>query len=263
MSASDASVSGRRLWWLVGLVVAATLFAGWRFVGFVAASGDRLERERILALARTAAATLESARIAGLSGTSTDIGNPALDAVRAELRRVRDANPDFRFVYLMRPLATGSEDLVFLADAEAPDSPDYSAPGDVYDGPSNAIRAVWREGVPEVEPPSRDRWGHWVTGLAPVRDDEGRVLAVLGMDMRADDWIATQARYRSFALTICALVLLLELLFACGLEVQRRMAMRLAALNRQLAQQMAELERSRALAGWQDAPPADPQAGSR
>lgn len=254
MSASDASVSGRHHGWLVGLVLAATLLASWKFVGFVAATGDRLERERILALARTAAATLESTHIAALSGTSRDIGLPELEAVRAELRRVRDANPDFRFVYLMRQLANASEDLVFLADAEAPESPDYSAPGDVYDGPSEAIRAVWRSGTPDVEPPSRDRWGYWVTGLAPVRGEDGRVLAVLGMDMRADDWIATQARFRNFALTICALVLLLEALFAFGLRVQRRAAMRLAALNREMALQMAELERRRAFADWQ-APP--------
>ncbi len=187
---------------LLLVLVAATLVASAYFVRFVSASGNALERERILSLVRTAAATLESSRIAALTGTATDIGSADFDAVRGELKRVRDVNPDFRFVYLMRPDATVLDRFVFLADAEAPESDDYSAPGDVYDGPSETLMQVFLSGVPDVERPNRDRWGYWVSPIAPVRDADGKIVAILGMDVRADAWLATEGRYRAFALTI-------------------------------------------------------------
>jgi len=127
----------------------ALLASAW-FVGFVADSGERIERERMQSLVRTAAATLESANVAALAGSSADVGTPAFDAIRDELRRVRDVNPDFRFVYLMRPAPGAPGKLAFLADAESPESPDYSAPGDVYDGPSEVLGRVFRTGIAQV-----------------------------------------------------------------------------------------------------------------
>ena len=236
----------RGLVWLGLAIILPTLLAAVWFVGFVTAKADQLEHDRILALARTTAATLESSRIAALRGDASDVDSANLDTVRDELRRARDVNPDFRFVYLMRPAGGTSGQMVFLADAEAPESADYSAPGDLYDGPSDDLWSAWRSGMPVVQPAYVDRWGHWVTAVAPVRDRTGAILAVLGMDMRADAWRATLARYRGSALAISALVLLLEALFLLGLHLQRSGAQRLATLNRELAQKLDELERAQA-----------------
>jgi len=238
---SSAGTDRTHLWLGLGLFV-AVLLAAWFFVGFVAGTGNRLERERVVSLVRTAAATLEAGRIDGLRGSKADIGTPGFDAVRDELRRIRDVNPDFRFVYLMRPDAAKPESLAFLADAESPESPDYSAPGDLYDGPSEALWRAYRSGQPQVEPPNRDHWGYWVTAMAPVRDAGGRTIAVLGMDVRADDWLATQARYRGFALAISGLVLALVVLFTLGLHLQKRSAVRMGVLNAELAVKIDELQ---------------------
>src|SRR5690349_5129567 len=89
--------------WAGAVLILVALVASWFFVRFVVDTGAGLEQARVQALARTAAATLESANVAALAGSPADIGTPAFDSVRAELRRVRDVNPDFRFVYLMRP----------------------------------------------------------------------------------------------------------------------------------------------------------------
>jgi hypothetical protein len=103
MDAHDAVRKDRSHLWAGAFLFAVALLASAWFVAFVADSGERIERERMQALARTAAATLESVNVAALSGSPADIGTPAFDAIRAELRRVRDVNPDFRFVYHMRP----------------------------------------------------------------------------------------------------------------------------------------------------------------
>lgn len=229
---------------LAAAVVLPTLLVAIWFVGFVSAIGDRLEHDRILALARTVTATLESERIATLRADPSDVGTADFRIVRDELRRAREVNPDFRFVYLMRPAPDGSRSMAFLADAELLESSDYSAPGDLYDGPDEDLWAVWNLGTARVQPPHQDDWGHWVTAVAPVRDHEGAVLALLGMDMRADSWSATLARYRAFALAICALVLVLEVLFLLGLRLEKKNRQRLAGLNAQLAQQLDQLQRA-------------------
>jgi diguanylate cyclase (GGDEF)-like protein/PAS domain S-box-containing protein len=240
--------SGRGTPWhlWIGVALAAlTAWAGWWFTGFVERTGDRIERERVQALAVTAAAALDPADIAALRGDAAEAGTPVLERVRVELQRVHAVNPGFRFVYLMRPSATDPQQLVFLADAEPSDSPDYSAPGDVYDGPSETLLQVYRSGRPAIEEPARDRWGYWVTGLAPVRDPRsGLVLAVLGMDINADAWLAERARQRSYALTIAGLGLALVLLFTLGLQLQQRAARHIGTINARLERQLAELERA-------------------
>ena len=246
MSDSPLHSSDRSHLWIGAAILALTLLASIWFVRFIVATGDTLISDRLMSLVRTAAATLESDPIASLTGTPDDTGTPYFDAVREELRRAREVNPDFRFVYLMRPSVETPELMIFLADAESPQSPDYSAPGDLYDGPSEEIFLSYRTGAAMLQPAYADRWGHWVTALAPVRDQNGAILAVLGMDMRADFWLATQARYRNFALALVGLVLLLELLFLLGLHIQKANARQLAVLNGQLQRQLNELERAQA-----------------
>jgi diguanylate cyclase (GGDEF)-like protein/PAS domain S-box-containing protein len=241
MTEPDVPRKDRSHLWVGLAALAIALVASSWFVQFVTGKGEALERERVQSLARTAAATLESANVASLSGSPADIGTPAFDAVRAELRRVRDVNPDFRFVYLMRPAPAHPGRMAFIADAESPESPDYSAPGDVYDGSGEVLGGVFRTGIAQVEPPTQDEWGTWVTAIAPVRDGAGKTVAVLGMDVDARDWLAAQARYRAFAVSICALVLALIVLATLVVHQQKRAGARLQDLNAQLALQLAEL----------------------
>lgn len=69
--------------WLGGLLFLVTLAASAWFVDQRVEFGERVEQQ---------------------PGHPADAGTAAHDAVRADLRSVRDANPAFRFVYLMRPL---------------------------------------------------------------------------------------------------------------------------------------------------------------
>ncbi len=229
--------------WLTASLLLVTLVASIWFVDFVTDTGEALEGRRVQALATTAAASLSPTAVATLQGVPSDSGSIALTRVRTQLRRIHAVNPDFRFIYLMRPDGSGRP--IFLADAEAEDSDQYSAPGDVYDGPAEKIRQVYDTGTPAVEPPARDRWGYWVTGLAPIRAVESnQVVAVLGMDLNAADWLATRARYRSFALIISGLALTLVVIFLIGTRMQQRSRLQIEEINGRLGHELAELARA-------------------
>lgn len=229
--------------WLTASLLLVTLVASIWFVDFVTESGERLEGRRVKALATTAAASLLPSQVATLQGVPSDIGTSTLAQVRQHLQRIHAVNPDFRFVYLMRPDGAGRA--VFLADAEAESSDQYSRPGDVYDGPAENILQVYASGIPAVEPPARDRWGYWVTGLAPVRaTNSDQIVAVLGMDMSATDWLAARARYRSFALIISGLALTLVVIFLIGTRMQQRSRLHIETINARLGHELSELARA-------------------
>lgn len=230
--------------WLGGVLFLVTLAASAWFVDQMVQFGERVEHQHGLGVASTAAALLQAGEVAALRGLPDDAGTPAHDAVRADLRAVLVANPEFRFVYLMRPLPGRTDRFMFLADAEDPSSPDYSAPGDVYEGPSHELRNVVETNRPIFTGVVEDEWGSFVSALAPVQDTEGRLIAVLGIDIERDSWLDTQARYRGFGLTIAGLVLSLVGLFLLVLHVQREAAQRMARLGHRLAEQLDELEQA-------------------
>ena len=55
--------------------------------------------------------------------------------------------------------------------------------------------------------PDSDRWRTWISSFAPMRDDAGRVDAVLGIDYDAFLWIEAIARSRLDALAVLSAVL--------------------------------------------------------
>jgi diguanylate cyclase (GGDEF)-like protein/PAS domain S-box-containing protein len=220
-------------------VIAFACLAGWLFTDFVTRAADDLERTRVASLANTAAASLKPESVALLKDDQhSDINNTIFHELRNQLVNVRQVNPDFRFVYLMRPSQKNPQQMIFLVDAEAFDSEDYSAPGDVYDGRSDALLMTYRTGKPHIESPYHDRWGYWVTAVAPVKNVQtGEVLAVLGMDINAEAWLANNIRYRNFALSIAGLLTVLALLFLLGLHLQQKAAT-------EIASQLQALERA-------------------
>jgi diguanylate cyclase (GGDEF)-like protein len=105
-------------------------------------------------------------------------------------------------------------EIIFLADAEPVSSPNYSPPGQVYYEATDLLRGVFVTKQPAVEGPVEDRWGDWVSGLAPIVDSQtGDVIAIFGFDVSAKNWIATTSRFRWLGITISVLVTAAILLF--------------------------------------------------
>jgi len=119
-----------------------------------------------------------------------------LDAVRDQLHNVR-------FVYIMRK--TDLPDVLeFVADADATLTPvemdrdgdgtieeDEKAvqPGEAYDIAATTAMHYEAFSTPVVDQAvKQDRWGRLVSGYAPIRTDDGRVVGIAGVDMSAEDF---------------------------------------------------------------------------
>ncbi len=224
------------------LFVALTAAAGWWFTGYMVRYGDSHERRDLITMAVTAAASVDPADLAPLLGGESDTATQQWLSIREDLHRVRASIPEARFVYLMKRKA---DKVVFLADAEPPDSKDYSPPGQPYDEATPALLALFEDAPPYVEGPMQDKWGAWVSGLAPIRDPAtGHVLAVMGIDIDASRWSEIVRGYRVIGLSISGLSALGALLFLAMLYQQRRGSAEIEALNAKLTAELAERRRT-------------------
>lgn len=140
-------------------------------------------------------------RIAALSGSEADLKNQDYIRLKKQLTRVRHADPQCRFQYLMGMRPDGS--VFFFVDSEDESSKDYSPPGQVYTEVTEAYRNVFFTGKPIIEGPVTDRWGSWISALIPIRDPKTqKILAVFGMDIDARNWTASIFYHSLFPVSV-------------------------------------------------------------
>lgn len=168
--------------------------AGWLVSDAFQRLGETQGRERIRDLALCAAVSLAPQQVAALTGTPSDRDMEDFRRLKDQLAAIHHASRKLRFVYLL-----GKKDgqVIFLADAEPENSPDYSVPGDPYPEASPELVRALDTGDFFVEGPFRDRWGKWVSAHAPILDPgTGRILAMIGMDIDSGVWRAAMQPYR-------------------------------------------------------------------
>ena len=129
------------------------------------------------------ASSIDVSEIESLSGSEEDLENPAYISLKSKLTKLRSVENSVRFIYL-----TGMRDgeVFFYVDSESPESEDYSPPGQIYDEADQSFFDAFNNKFPNVTGPTTDRWGTWITALAPIIDPETKeVVALVGMDMDA------------------------------------------------------------------------------
>jgi len=176
------------------------------------------EYENLTRTAQVIAALIDPTRIEGLSYSQTDLVHPAYIALKKDIVAVKDANPDLRFVYLM---AQRDQQILFIVDSEDPRSPDYSPPGQRYGEASPELYSAWNPETESVLEISEDRWGNWISAIAPIRNADGQTIAIVGLDQSADIHRAafvTQVALVAFA--TLAVLTLLGISYALGKREQ-------------------------------------------
>ncbi len=234
----------------LGSVGSALLKGRWHawtlFAGLVAVLGAgaglriafRLQCEQELVNAVTLIAPgLEGERVAGLAGVPSEVESASFVRLRGTLRAARANITGARFMYV-----AGIRDghLVYLVDAEAPDSTAFTEPGTVVESEDAALwTQVMETRSPVFSPPSKDEWGVWVSAFAPIlrgggSAPVGTVYGVVGVDVPALEWHRQISRRQLYV--HCAFLLLIAL-GAAGFWTHRRSlewSWRLAAISRRL-----------------------------
>ena len=170
-------------------------------------------RDRLINRAATASAGVNPRRVETLTLSKKDENAPNFKRLKEQLAEVRKINKDVRFLYLM----TVKDDKVFFqVDSEDPNSPDYSAPGDLWGKAPEAVKLSYLKEDSRINGPYTDEWGTWVSAFVAIKDfDTGQVVSVLGMDVSVETWdlIVIQGRrlgiMADMVLFVCLIVFLL------------------------------------------------------
>jgi len=172
-----------RVWTISSIALFITFGLG----GWIVYEADRNMRGELLQKTRLVAQTLDIERIQKLSGTKADLLNPGYQRLKQQLAMIRSATPRCRFAYLIGHKNHGT--LFFYVDSEAERSSDYSPPGQLFEEPSDEFKKIFVTRIPFTEGPVSDRWGTWISALFPLTNPQtGAVVAVMGMDIAAQDW---------------------------------------------------------------------------
>ncbi len=147
---------------------------------------DREMRSDLLRQTQLLAETINPDRLAALSGSESDIAKPEYQRFNHQFASVRQINDKCRRVYLMGCNADGK--MVVMVDSLAADSSQARKPGMNYDDAPQEFVRIIQTGIGMVAGPFRDSRGACISGCVPVKDQTGKVLALLAMDFDAWDW---------------------------------------------------------------------------
>ena len=158
------------------------------------ARGRREFSDRLLRQGRFVQSGLNLDELSRLSGSIDDLDKPEYWRLKSQLEQECALFPEYRFIYLMGQKENG--ELFFFIDSEPHGSDDESLPGDIYADATEYDLEVFREKKAKVLPVITDSWGTWVSVMVPVIDENsGRLLAVLGIDVEANDFWKTVLSY--------------------------------------------------------------------
>ncbi len=173
--------------WPFVVVAVCVMTAGAVLMTLSAQEAEEVMKRTMLVEAGMLVQSIDQERFMRLTATAADEQSPDYHKLRDTLIRMRTANPTYRYLYLMGRRETGPP---FFYMGTAPSGTDeYSPPGQLYPEEAPALEHVFATGEATLSEPVTDRWGTWVSALAPLRDrSTGRLLAVFGMDIDASDW---------------------------------------------------------------------------
>ena len=204
------------------LLSAFYLRFAWNRYSYIASS-------EAMMLAQSIESMLLTEHVSQLSGSPEDIETPQYEMTKSTLSKLVETTNPVRFAYIM---AEKNGKIIFLLDSEPPDSPDYSPPGQVYEEAGDIDWVPFKSGKAVLTGQTTDRWGTWVSAFVPINDPvEGNVIAVLGLDYSADEWIAN---IRKRMIPDLIIVITLSILFLVLLRTWHQHSI-LKALSKKMA----------------------------
>lgn len=191
---------------LIFLIVSGVVFSE-----LLASYGENRERYNLIQLTDTATSTFSPSEIAKLRAVPEEAKSERYNGLKKQIEYLHKRIPDAGFIYIMQQ---HEDSVVFLLDSEPSGSEDAVLPGEVFENPSPEFLSVFTKGDSITEGPIKDKWGVWVSGHSAIRNPISQeIIAVLGVDIRANKWRQTIMTYRFFGYGLTGSLIFLILIF--------------------------------------------------
>lgn len=137
--------------------------------------------------------------------TSGTEGDAQYTHIADQLRLVRDSVNNIESIYTA-VLSPNSDEVLFVitASEDVADRANLREPYSTVDAPE--MMAAFN-GPTADKYMGTDDYGYWLSGYAPILDDSGKAVAIVGADMLADDVLKIQAQVRNASILVFAIAL--------------------------------------------------------
>lgn len=174
-------------------------------------------RDKLKVIAQTASLMIDADILLQVPLNPEGINTPQYKTIAEKLRKIREVNPPIEYIYTLTK--TDQEGIwQWVVDADLPTEEERKEGIAAYPGYKyNAWR--FPEMLKAFDGPSADRelsvdeWGITFSGYAPIRNKDGRSVAILGVDISAEDVYKIQKDVNQRAL----FVLVLGIIFSVSL----------------------------------------------
>lgn len=164
-------------------------------------------QQRLLTTASVLSTAIDPADVLALNSRD-DRGSPAYRRIERLLVRVAAVDPEMHNIYVMRTTETPGK-LVFAIDYDR-DRPDDSATiGEPYDATEVPVMMRGLQAPSVEDEVTVDAWGPSLAGCVPLRDDAGKTIGLVGIDVLGRRVDAARARVLQVAVGVSLLALLL------------------------------------------------------
>lgn len=164
-------------------------------------------KQNLVAIAKTASLQINGDILQEIQSPE-DMEKPEFKKIVAYLDAVRNNNQNIRYIYLMRK-TSNPDTLSFIVDADSLKTEEeldennnglidineeISYPGDLYNASHvPALKRAFIEPTAD-EGITIDQWGKFISGYAPIYNSQKEVVAIIGVDLKAEDYYRLQNR---------------------------------------------------------------------
>jgi len=207
---------------MVLLMCTAGAFSNLVICEYSIKSQFRQLRDKLTMIAHAAALRVDADTLLKIPLDKGGENTPQYKIVEKKLLEVKKIAPSLAYIYILK--ATKKKGIFrFLIDIKsgrgsAKRPPAY--PGQGYDGGRFPEMLKAFSGPSADKTLAVDEWGAFLSGYAPVRDKNGNVAAILGIDMSAQDVYNVQKEVRRRAIAVFILAIVFSAVL--GILVSRR-----------------------------------------
>jgi putative nucleotidyltransferase with HDIG domain len=181
-------------------------------------------RDKMMVIAQTATLMVDADTLGAIPLNPLGMNTAQYQEVLGQLKKIKEVNPLIKYIYTMTKTHTPGV-WQFVVDPDAVNEIDRkkgltSYPGDTYDASRFPEMVKGFDGPSADKELEIDEWGVTLSGYAPIRNSQGRAVAILGVDLRAEDVYKTQHAVHRRALIVLGIGVLLSL--ALGLFISHR-----------------------------------------
>jgi len=145
-------------------------------------------RQELITVAGITSAQIDGNALASLQPGDED--SPVFTEIRDQLHKIKQYSKDIRYIYTMRQ--TG-DTVTFIVDGDYGIEPDSAGIGEIYPNPEPELFQGFA--APAADHTfTTDQWGTVMSGFSPIRDQNGTVIGIIGVDMNSTV-IADELRY--------------------------------------------------------------------